>query len=104
MLAQTGQTRSPAAPNVPTMEESGIPGFVISSGFWLLAPAGIAQPVADRIFAAVTAALTVAEVKRQLAEQGTDPIGSTPDEYDAFNRTEIAKWARIARAANIQPE
>ncbi len=104
MLAQTGPTRSPAASEVPTMEEAGVPGFVISSGFGLLAPAGVARPMVDRIYKAVKAAIDVAEVARQLAEQGTDPIASTPDEYDAFNRSEIAKWARIAREANIQPE
>ena len=104
MLAQTGPTRSPAASDVPTMEEAGVPGFVVSSGFGLLAPAGVARSVVDRIYRAVRASLDVTAVKRQLAEQGTDPIGSNPDEYDAFNKSEIAKWARIAREANIQPE
>lgn len=67
-------------------------------------PSSPVHSVVDRIYRAARASLDVAAVKLQLAEQGTDPIGSNPDEYDAFNKFEIAKWARIAREANIQPE
>jgi tripartite-type tricarboxylate transporter receptor subunit TctC len=104
MVAQTGEKRSPAAAEVPTMQESGLPGFVVSSGFGILAPAGTPRPVVDRLHAAVRAALGVPEVRRVFAEQGADPVGSTPEEYEAFNRAEIARWIKAAREAGIQPE
>jgi tripartite-type tricarboxylate transporter receptor subunit TctC len=60
--------------------------------------------VVDRLHAAVRAALGVPEVRRVFAEQGADPVGSTPEEYEAFNRAEIARWIKAAREAGIQPE
>jgi tripartite-type tricarboxylate transporter receptor subunit TctC len=104
MIAQTGEKRSPAAADVPTMIESGLPGFVVSSGFGLFAPAGTPKPVVDRVYASVKAALSIPDVRNQLAGQGADPIGSTPEQYDAFNRAEIQKWIRVGREAGIQPE
>jgi tripartite-type tricarboxylate transporter receptor subunit TctC len=104
LIAQTGVKRSGAAPDVPTMEESGLPGFVVSSGFGILAPAGTPRPIVDRVHAAIRAALASPDVRKVFAEQGADPVGSTPEEYDAFNRTEIARWQKAARDANIQPE
>lgn len=104
MIAQTGERRSPAAADVPTMQESGLAGFVVSSGFGLLAPAGTPRAVVDRLQAAVRTALGSADVRRVFAEQGADPVGSTPEEYEAFNRAEIARWMKAAREAGIQPE
>jgi tripartite-type tricarboxylate transporter receptor subunit TctC len=104
LVAQTGAKRSSAAPDTPTMEESGLPGFVISSGFGILGPAGLPRPVVDRVNAAIRASLGSAEVKKVFAEQGADPVGGSPEEYEAFNRTEIARWQKAAREANIQPE
>lgn len=104
MIAQTGERRSPAAADVPTMQESGLAGFVVSSGFGLLAPAGTPRAVVDRLQAAVRTALGSSDVRRVFAEQGADPVGSTPEEYEAFNRAEIARWIKAAREAGIQPE
>ncbi|MCE2948437.1 MAG: Bug family tripartite tricarboxylate transporter substrate binding protein [bacterium] len=104
LIAQTGAKRSGAAPDVPTMEESGLPGFIVSSGFGILGPAGTPRPVVDRVNAAIRAALGSADVKKVFAEQGAEPVGSTPEEYEAFNRNEIARWQKAAREANIQPE
>ncbi len=104
LIAQTGAKRSPAAPDVPTMQESGLPGFVVSSGFGILAPAGTPRPIVDRVNAAIRSALGAPDVRRVFAEQGADPLGSTPEEHDAFNRAEIARWIKAAREANIQPE
>ena len=104
LIAQTGVKRSPAAPDTPTMEEAGLAGFVVSSGFGILGPAGLPRPVVDRVNAAIRASLGSAEVKKVFAEQGADPIGSTPEEYEAFNRSEIARWQKAVREANIPPE
>jgi tripartite-type tricarboxylate transporter receptor subunit TctC len=104
MVAQTGEKRSPAAPDTPTMIEAGLPGFIVSSGFGLMGPAGLPRPVVDRVHASLKAALNNPDARNQLSGQGADPVGSTPEEYDAFNRSEIAKWIRVAKEADIQPE
>jgi tripartite-type tricarboxylate transporter receptor subunit TctC len=104
LLAQTGEKRSAAAPDVPTMVEAGVKGFVVSSGFGLLAPAGTPRPIIDRLHAALLKALADPGVRSNLQAQGADPVGNTPEQYDAFNRAEIAKWIKVARGAGIDPE
>jgi tripartite-type tricarboxylate transporter receptor subunit TctC len=104
MIAQTGAQRSRAAQQVPTMVESGLPGFVVSSGFGLLAPGGTPRPIVERLNAAARAAVSNPDVARTLAEQGAEPVGSTPEDYEQFNRIEIAKWIKVTREAGIQPE
>jgi tripartite-type tricarboxylate transporter receptor subunit TctC len=104
LLAQTGEKRSAAAQDVPTMLESGVAGFVVSSGFGLLAPAGTPRAIVDRVHGALLKALADANVKSNLSGQGADPVGNTPEQYDAFNKAEIAKWIKVARAAGIEPE
>jgi tripartite-type tricarboxylate transporter receptor subunit TctC len=104
LLAQTGEKRSAAAQDVPTMVESGVKGFVVSSGFGLLAPAGTPRPVIDRVHGALVKALSDPAVRNNLSGQGADPVGNTPEQYDAFNKAEIAKWIKVARGAGIDPE
>ena len=104
MIAQTGKQRSGAAPEVPTMEQAGLPGFVVSSGFGMLAPAGTPRPIIDRLHAALVKALNDPAVKDNLAKQGAEIVASTPEEYDQFNRAEIAKWLKVAAQAGIAPE
>ncbi|MGZ8231255.1 MAG: Bug family tripartite tricarboxylate transporter substrate binding protein [Burkholderiales bacterium] len=104
MIAQTGEQRSPAAPSVPTMEEQGVKGFVVASGFAMFAPAGTPRPIVDRVNAALAKALNDPAVKSNLAKQGADVVASTPEQHDKFNRNEIAKWIKVAREAGIEPE
>ena len=104
MIAQAGAKRSPAAPDTPTMLESGVPGFVLSSGFSVYGPANLPRPIVDRVYASVKAAVSNADVRNQLSGQGADPVGSTPEELDKFNRAEIEKWIKVARAAHIEPQ
>ena len=104
MIAQTGKTRSAAAPDTPTMEESGVPGFVVSSGFGMFAPADTPRAIVERIHAALVKALNDAAVKETLGKQGAEVVASTPDEYDQFNRAEIAKWIKVVAQAGIAPE
>ena len=104
LLAQTGEKRSAAAKDVPTMLESGVKGFVVSSGFGLLAPAGTPRPVIDRVHGALLKALAEPNVRNNLSGQGAEPVGNTPEAYDAFNKAEIAKWIEVARGAGIDPE
>ena len=104
MIAQTGETRSPAAPSVPTMQEQGLKGFVVASGFAMFAPAGTPRPIIDRVNATLVKALNDPAVKANLAKQGADVVASTPEQHDKFNRAEIAKWIKVARAAGIEQE
>jgi tripartite-type tricarboxylate transporter receptor subunit TctC len=104
MIAQTGATRSGAAPDVPTMQEQGLKTFVVSSGFAMFAPAGTPRPIINRVHAALVKALNDPGVKKSLAEQGAEIVASTPDQHDAFNKAEIAKWIKVVREAGIQPE
>ena len=104
MIAQTGETRSGAAPDIPTMREQGLKTFVVSSGFAMFAPAGTPRPIIDRVHAALVKALNDPGVRKTLAEQGAEIVASTPEQHDAFNRAEIAKWIKVARAAGIEPE
>ena len=104
MIAQTGKARSGAAPDTPTMEESGLPGFVVSSGFGMFAPADTPRAITERIHAALVKALNDAAVRENLSKQGAEVVASTPDEYDQFNRAEIAKWKRVVAEAGIKPE
>jgi len=104
LIAQTGEKRSAAAADTPTMIESGLPGFIVSSGFGLMGPAGLPRTIVDRAHQSLKAALNNPDVRNQLSGQGADPIGNTPEEYDAFNRGEIQKWIKVAREANITAE
>ena len=104
MIAQTGEKRSNAAPDVPTMQEQGLKGFVVSSGFAMFAPAGTPKPIIERLNAAMVKALNDPGVKNNLAQQGAEVVASSPEAHDTFNRAEIAKWIKVAREAGIQPE
>jgi len=104
MLAQGGKTRSASAPDVPTFIESGLPGFILSSNFGLLAPAGTPRPIIDRVHGALVQTLADPAVNNRLATLGAERVGSTPEEHDAITKSEIAKWMKVTRQAGIQPE
>lgn len=103
MIAQTGEKRSPAAPTVPTMIEQGMKDFVVSSGFAMFGPANLPKPIVDRVHAALVQSLKDPKVSKTLLEQGAEPNGSSPEAHDRFNRAEIQKWIKVARAAGIEP-
>jgi len=104
MLAQCGATRFSSIPDVPTMQEAGVPGFVVSSGFSFLGPAGMPRPIVEKLNSALVQALRDPANRKILIERGADPVGSSPDEHAAYIKSEIEKWQKIARAAGIKPE
>ena len=104
MIAQTGETRSVSAKNVPTMEEAGLKGYVVRSLFGFVGPAGIPRPVAEKLNGALVAAIKDPQNNKTLIERGADPIGSTLDEHAAAIRTELAKWRKVAKEAGIEPQ
>ena len=104
MIGQTGEKRSPEAKDIPTLQEQGLKGFVVSSGFAMFGPAGLPKPIVDRVNGALVKALNDPAVKENLARQGAEVVASTPEQHDKFNRNEIAKWIKVARQAGIEPE
>jgi len=103
-LGVTSLQRSPAAPEIPTIAEQGLPGFEAVSWFALFAPAATPRPVIDRLQGEVKRILAVPEVAKKLAEIGLDVVGSTPDELAAYQRAEIAKWAKVVRESGAKVE
>ena len=104
LLAQCGATRFPSFPDLPTMQESGVPGFVVSSGFSFLGPAGMPQPIVAKLNGALVQALRDPANHKMLIAQGAEPIGNTPAEHAAFIKAEIEKWRKVAQSAGIKPE
>jgi tripartite-type tricarboxylate transporter receptor subunit TctC len=96
-LAVTTAKRSPALPDVPTIAESGVPGYEATSWFGLLAPAGTPAPVVAKLNASILKALANPEVKKKLAEQGAEAAGEKPEQFAAFIVAETAKWGKVVK-------
>jgi len=103
-VAVTSARRSQALPDVPTVSESGLPGFEAVSWIGLLAPVGTPQPILDRIHQDTLAVLALPDVRERLAATGAELAPGTPAEFDAFIRNEIAKWARAVKASGAQAD
>jgi tripartite-type tricarboxylate transporter receptor subunit TctC len=103
-LAVTSAQRSPAAPDVPTMEEAGVKGCVISEWNGILAPAATPQLLIDRLSAELARIMRDPAMKAKFADLGVDSIGSTPAELASFMEDERKKWAEVVKAADIKIE
>jgi tripartite-type tricarboxylate transporter receptor subunit TctC len=90
------------APDLPTISEAGLTGFDTSGWFGLLAPAGTAREVIDRVAAASNEAAKSPDVVATLARQGFDMAGGSPEEFAVFIRDDLAKWERVAGAAGLK--
>ena len=101
-LGMTGRTRSRVAPDLPTVAESGVPGFQSSLWYGLTAPAGTPLPILERLNAETLRFVKLPEVAEQLLAQGADPIGSTAQELATFIRTETERWTKVIRQADIR--
>lgn len=102
-LAVTSAKRSVAAPDVPTMAESGVPGYSHSSWVGLLAPAKTPQPILARLHSETVKILNAPEVKQLLLREGLEVNGNTPQQFAADLKAEIAQWRKVVAAAGIQP-
>ena len=103
-LAVTSAERSPAAPNLPTVAESGIPGYETTSWHGVVVPAGTPNAVVKRLYTELRQITQQPDVKDRFAQDGTQVVGSTPEEYAATVKSESAKWAKIIKAAGIKAE
>ena len=96
-LGVTSSMRSPAAPDIPTIAESGLPGFDAVSWFALFAPANTPKPIIDKLQTEVRKILKTPDISKRLADNGLDPVGGTPDELAAYQKSEISKWAKVVK-------
>lgn len=101
MLAQTGLQRSAVVPDVPTMAESGLPGFQIITFFGVMAPAATPHPIVTRLNAELAKAASRPDVRKQYAAQALDPGTLTADEYAAFIKDQAVKFGKVIREAGI---
>lgn len=104
LIAQTGEKRAGYAKAVPTLIEAGLPGYVVSSGYGYIGPAGITRAIAERLNGALATSVKDPANQKYLMERGAEPIGSSLDEHEAFIRTEVAKWIKVAKQAGIEPQ
>jgi tripartite-type tricarboxylate transporter receptor subunit TctC len=103
-LAVTTARRTALAPELPTISESGLPGFDISTWFGVFVPAGTPREVVERLHDEVARALAAADVREKMVNLGAEPAASKPDEFAAYIRTEADKYARIIRASGAKAD
>ena len=100
----SGAKRSSAAPEIPTIAEAGLPGYEATQWFGVVAPAGTPRAIVERWHRETVRALKEPEVRERLVADGSDPVGSTPEEFAAYLRSETQKWAKVVAAVGIKPE
>ena len=103
-LAVTSRERAPSLPDVPTISESWISAYEASAWQGLMVPAAVPAPIVARLNLEILKVLGMPEVRAQMARQGTDPLGSTPEAYNTYMRAEIERWSKVARAGGITLE
>ena len=101
-LATTGKVRSDVLPDVPTLNEAGVPGYEATIWLGLMAPRGTPKAVVDRLNEAVSKIATQAEVKQLWSRQGATPMVMSPEVFDKYARDDITKWAGVIKAGNIK--
>jgi tripartite-type tricarboxylate transporter receptor subunit TctC len=102
-LGVTTATRASAAPNIPTIAESGLPGFSGNNWYGFVAPANTPKPIIDMLNNEIVRILTLPDVKETLTTMGAEVIGSSPADFSNLIRTEVAKWAKVVKESGIQP-
>jgi tripartite-type tricarboxylate transporter receptor subunit TctC len=101
-LAVTSRERTTSLPDVPTMAQAGLENYEVMNWFGMFVPSGTPQPIVNRLHAEAAAILATPETKQRLAAEGADPVASTPAQFAAFVKSELTKWAAVAKSANIQ--
>ena len=101
-LAVSSAKRIAAAPELPTVAESGVPGFDVVAWFGFFAPAGTPKALVDRLSAETRTALNAGDLRKRLIDLGAEPLGSTPEEFAAYVQAEFQRWGRLAREAGIR--
>jgi tripartite-type tricarboxylate transporter receptor subunit TctC len=101
-LGVTGKKRSSILPDVPTIDEAGVPGYEATIWLGIMAPKGTPQPIVDRLNTEINKVLNRPDVKEAWAKQGVEPLMMTPAEFDKYVRGDIEKWAKVIKDAGIK--
>jgi tripartite-type tricarboxylate transporter receptor subunit TctC len=101
-LAVTTSTRSPALPDVPTIAESGLPGFDVSSWAGVVVPAGTPKPIIATLHQKIVEVIKEPGLNARLSAEGAPPIGNTPEEFGTFMREELVKWAAAVKQSGAR--
>ena len=101
-IAVTTQRRSSALPNTPTISESGIPGFNFSTWYGMWAPASTPAAIVEKLSSEIGQITRLQEVREKFLSLGAEPVGSTSDDFSAFNKSELKKWARIVKQSGAR--
>ena len=103
-LGVTSLQRSPAAPDVPTIAESGYRGFETAAWYGLMFPAGTPREIIVKTNSATMAVFALPDVRERLVQEGSEPLGNTPAQFGAYVKAEIAKWSGVVKAANLKAD
>lgn len=104
VLGVTTKTRVPSMPDIPTIAESGVPGYEATQLFGLFTAGGTPTAIVERLAQETARAVRSSDLKERMSAEGLQPVGSTPAEFSAYLRAEMAKWAKVVKAANIKPQ
>ncbi len=100
-LAETGAKRSESLPNIPTVAESGLPGYSAVGWFGLFAPVGTPKSIVQKINQAVMGAMSQSKIRKSMMERGSDPASGSADDFSSFLRIDQAKWSKLIKENNI---
>jgi tripartite-type tricarboxylate transporter receptor subunit TctC len=103
-LGVTSAQRASGAPEIPTVAESGIPGYEAAQWFGVLAPAGTSREIVNTLRAEIVRVLQLSEVRTRLSGDGAEPVGNTPEEFAAYIRAETLKWTRVVKDSDIRAD
>jgi tripartite-type tricarboxylate transporter receptor subunit TctC len=101
-LGVTTSARSSAEPNIPTLAESGVPGYDVNVWFGILAPAATPKSVVNKLNAEMTKILNDAEFRNSMSKMGVDPMPSTPEQFSDFMRKETVRWAKLVKESGAK--
>ena len=101
VLAMTDSKRSPAIPEVPTVIEAGVPGYEVDQWYGIIGGAHIPKPIINKVRSAIVVALKDPVMIKRLERDGSTPVGTTPDEFSAHIKSEVAKWRQLAKDAGL---
>jgi tripartite-type tricarboxylate transporter receptor subunit TctC len=104
ILAFTSKERFPTLPEIPTLHESGFPGFDTGQWLGLLAPRGTSAEVVNRLYAETKKTLQLEDVKERLLQAALLPVGSTPKEFESLIRNDLERWTKLAAEAGVHPQ
>ena len=103
-LGVTSAKRSQSLPEIPTIAEAGVKGYEVSTWYGVLAPAKTSKAIVTKLHGEIIRLIAVPDTKEKLLSQGFEPVGSTPEEFGAYIKSEIAKWAKVIKTAKIKAE